>query len=230
MLDKKKQLASKASLKYIENGMTVGLGSGSTVYFLLEELGKLVKEGLQISGVPTSTRTERWAKEFGIPLINLTKDTNIDIAIDGADEVDRHFNLLKGGGGSLVREKIVDALAKELIIIVDDSKMVEQFKESTLPIEVLPFGWEKTSQQIECEGYRPKLRLKDGEPFISDNGNYILDCYAYEINRPIRSHKQLKGMTGVVDTGLFVGMTDRVIVGVEDKVIELEKENKSYRT
>ncbi|GGK06346.1 ribose-5-phosphate isomerase A [Lentibacillus kapialis] len=220
VVNKTKATAAKASLKYINNGMTIGLGSGSTMYYFLEELGNLVQSGLHIEGVPTSKRTEKWALDFGVPLTELARDTVIDVAIDGANQVDENFHLLKGGGGSLVREKIVAASAKELIILIDDSKCVSRIHDADLPVEVLPFGWEKTAMAIEQQGYDPILRYKDGASFISDNGNYIVDCHIRTLEAPLKVHQQFKKLTGVVDTGLFIGMADRVIIGKEDGAVE----------
>ncbi|SFD69441.1 ribose-5-phosphate isomerase [Lentibacillus persicus] len=225
MTDVTKQAAAKASLKYVREGMILGLGSGSTMYYVLEEFGSLVKSGFHIKGVPTSQRTAGWAEEFGIPLVELKRHTAVDLAIDGANQVSNDFHLLKGGGGSLVREKIVDASANELVILVDESKCVSHLHGALLPVEVLPFGWEKTAVIIEKLGYEPALRYKDNSPFISDNGNYILDCGFNIIDNPQKTHLQLKEITGVVDTGLFIGMADRIIIGKEEGTVE-EKQRK----
>lgn len=216
----KKKAAAEASLKYIENGMTIGLGSGSTVYYLLEGLSEMVKKGLHVTGVPTSVKTEKWAKKFGIPLTEIKEDTQIDIAIDGADYVDRDYNLLKGGGGSLVREKLVDAIAEKFIVIVDDSKMVNQFKDTSLPVEILPFAWKKTSQRIKRLGYQAELRQNNDEIFISDNGNFILDCRFELMENPLNSHRLLKQQLGVIETGLFINMADLIIISGTEKVVE----------
>lgn len=148
MTEDNKQAAAKAALKYIQNGITIGLGSGSTMYYFLEELGSLVKSGFHINGVPTSQRTAGWAEDFGIPMVELERNIVVDVAVDGANQVSEDFHLLKGGGGSLVREKIVDALAKELIILVDDSKCVSQIHDAALPVEILLFGWKKRHSQL----------------------------------------------------------------------------------
>nr|WP_095742971.1 ribose-5-phosphate isomerase RpiA [Sediminibacillus massiliensis] len=213
-----KKAAGEEAVKYIKDGMVVGLGSGSTVNWMLKKLGERIKtEGLKITGIPTSLKTERLAKELGIPLTDFSDMEKIDVAIDGADEVDQHFNLLKGGGGSLVREKIVDAIADELIVIIDDSKRVDQLGAFPLPVEVVPFGWQVTANRIAELGCDPVLRKKDGEVFVSDNGNYILDCRFDHILDPEDLHKQLKSLVGVVETGLFTGMADKVISGVDGR-------------
>lgn len=211
--DHKKKLAGEKVLEYIENGMTLGLGSGSTVYWTIKKLGELVKGGLDIKGIPSSKRTEGWAKEFGVPLIGFDNIQQLHLAFDGADEVDPYFNLTKGGGGSLFREKLVDSLATKFIVIVDDSKIVDQLGKFPLPVEVVQFGWETTANKIAQLGCEPKLRIKEGKAFVTDNGNYILDCSFSSITDPAQLHQQLKQLVGVVETGLFVNMVDEVIVG-----------------
>ncbi|MGX9933320.1 ribose-5-phosphate isomerase RpiA [Virgibacillus salarius] len=206
-----KQLAAEAAVKYIQTGMTIGLGSGSTVNYMLEALAKRIKEGMDVKGIPSSVKTEKLARKLGIPLIGFSKATKIDLAIDGADEVNSSLQLTKGGGGSLVREKIIDVAATKLIIIVDYSKMVTHLGSFPLPVEVVPFGWEKTAERIAAFGCNPKLRKSDQDVFISDNHNYILDCQFDLIEQPEQLHEQLKQTVGVVETGLFVNMTDMVI-------------------
>ncbi|WP_281355655.1 ribose-5-phosphate isomerase RpiA [Virgibacillus ihumii] len=216
--DNDKKLAAEASTQFIKNGMTVGLGSGSTVDFMLQKLGILVKDGLDMKGIPTSVKTESLARKYGIPLTDFPETATVDLAIDGADEIDGQMNLLKGGGGSLVREKIVDAAAGKLIIIADQSKIVQQLGSFPLPIEVVPFGWEMTKNQIAAYGAEPKLRKDGNRAFISDNGNYILDCSFGEMANPKLLHNALKSIAGVVETGLFIGMTDKAIIGRNGKI------------
>ncbi|MFD1849590.1 ribose-5-phosphate isomerase RpiA [Oceanobacillus bengalensis] len=207
-----KRLAALESVKYIKDGMILGLGSGSTVNWMLRALSERIKEGLRIEGIPSSKKTEKLAKELGIPLTDFSKTTKIDLAIDGADEIDGNLNLIKGGGGSLVREKVVDACADELIIIADSSKVVKQLGAFSLPVEVLPFGFEVTVANIEKLGGIPKLRRKENEIFVSDNGNYILDCSFGTIDGAQALHEKLIRLVGVVETGIFSGMADKVIV------------------
>lgn len=214
--DLRKKAAGEKAAEFIQDGMIIGLGSGSTVYWLLKKMGELVEQGLNIKGIPSSVRTEGWAKDFNIPLTDFSEVQSLDIAIDGADEVDPHFNLIKGGGGSLLREKLVDAHAKQLIIIADESKLVQQLGQFPLPVEVVPFGWEVTAQKIAQLGAVPELRRREGEIFVSNNGNYILDCTFDVIPNPQELHKQLKLLLGVVETGLFIDMTDMVIIGGDD--------------
>lgn len=218
-----KKTAGEKAAEFVKNGMTLGLGSGSTVYWMLKQLGEQVDQGLNIKGIPSSLRTEGWAKEFNIPLTDFSQVQRLDLAIDGADEVDPDFNLIKGGGGSLLREKLVDASSDRLIIIVDESKMVHQLGKFPLPVEVVPFGWEVTAQRIADLGAIPELRKKDGDIFVSNNGNYILDCKFKQISNPKELHNQLKELLGVVETGLFIGMADLVIVGSGDSVKIYEK-------
>lgn len=211
-----KKAAAEQAVEYVEDGMVLGLGSGTTVYWLLKRLGELVDQGLIIKGIPSSLRTAGWAKEFGIPLTDFSEVETLDLAIDGADEIDPDFQLTKGGGGSLVREKLVNAHAKQVIIIADQSKMVDRLGKFPLPVEVLQFAWQRTADKIEALGAKPVLRERDGEVFVSNNGNYILDCAFESIEDPRALHNQLKLLLGVVETGLFIDMTDKVILAGPD--------------
>jgi ribose 5-phosphate isomerase A len=222
-VDWKKKLAGEKAVDYIKDGMTLGLGSGSTVYWTLKRLGDLVKEGMDIKGVPSSLRTEGWAREFGVPLTDFSNVKQLDLAIDGADEVDQQFNLVKGGGGSLVREKIVNAASDKLIIVVDESKLVTALGKFALPVEVVPFGWEVTAARISELGCEPILRKRGNQVFVSNNGNYILDCPFDVIKNASELHAVIKKLVGVVETGLFIDMTEIVIVGTDDGVTILEK-------
>lgn len=207
-----KKAAAELAVEYVEDGMVLGLGSGTTVYWLLKRLGELVDQGLNIKGIPSSLRTEGWAKEFGIPLTDFSEVEMLDLAIDGADEIDPDFQLTKGGGGSLVREKLVNAHARQVIIIADGSKMVDRLGNFPLPVEVLQFAWQRTADKIAALGATPVLRERDGEVFVSNNGNYILDCAFGSIEDPRALHKELKLLLGVVETGLFIDMTNKVIL------------------
>ncbi|GAB2571015.1 ribose-5-phosphate isomerase RpiA [Gracilibacillus alcaliphilus] len=224
-VDLMKKTAGEQAAAFIQDGMTVGLGSGSTVYWGIRKLGELVEQGLNIKGVPTSRKTEGWAKKFDIPLVAFSEMNKLDIAIDGADEIDEHFNLIKGGGGALYREKVIGAAADQLIIVVDESKVVTQLGSFPLPIEVVPFGWENTARNIAGLGCTPELRKKDKSIFISDNKNYILDCQFPSISAPDQLHTQLKQMIGVVETGLFIDMTNKVIIGRTDGIRIVDRES-----
>ena len=221
-----KKAAGEKAVEYIKDGMIIGLGSGSTVYWTLKKLGELVEQGLNVKGIPSSLRTEGWAKDFKIPLTDFSEVQSLDLAIDGADEIDPQFNLTKGGGGSLVREKIVDANAKKLIIVADESKMVPQLGKFPLPVEVLKFGWEVTAKQIAELGAKPVLREREGSVFISNNGNFILDCHFNVITDPEKLHYELKQMLGVVETGLFINLTDTIIIAGEKEVKVIDKTSK----
>ncbi|TWT05282.1 ribose-5-phosphate isomerase RpiA [Planococcus sp. CPCC 101016] len=224
MADAKKKEVGEKAVDYIKDGMIIGLGSGSTVYWMLKKLGERVKEGLTVKGVPSSLRTEGWAKEFGIPLTTLSESRHLDLAIDGADEVDPSFNLTKGGGGSLLREKLVNDAADQLIIVVDDSKLVDRLGAFPLPVEIVPFGWENTAEKIADLQCQPKLRRESGEVFVTNNGNYIVDCQFAEISDLHALHRNLKLILGVVETGLFINMANIVLASGENGVRILEKE------
>lgn len=222
--DLQKKIAGEKAAEYIKDGMIIGLGSGSTVYWMLKRLGEMVEQGMNVKGISSSIRTEGWSREFGIPQTDFSEVQLLDLAIDGANEIDPQFNLLKGGGGSLVREKIVNANSAKLIIIADESKLVSQLGKAPLPVEILQFGWEVTAKKIARLGCTPVLRSREGVRFISDNGNYIVDCEFERISNPEKLHHELKQIIGVVETGLFIGMTDIVILAgeTEVKVIEVK--------
>lgn len=210
--DELKESVAIEAIQYIEDDMKVGLGTGSTMYYAIKHLGERVKEGLNIVCVPTSEKTEEWAKKFEIPLSDFSEIRSLDIAIDGADEVDENLQLIKGGGGALLREKIVADAAKKFIVIVDESKVVKTLGKFKLPIEVIPFGWKITAQSIESLGCKAILRKKEEEIFVTDNQNYILDCDFSEIHHPEQLNNTLKSIVGVVETGLFINMTKKVLV------------------
>lgn len=218
-----KKIAAERAAAYIQDGMIVGLGTGSTVYWTIKKIGERIKAGLKIKGIPSSSKTERLAIEYGIPMTDFSKVRKIDLTIDGADEIDPHFNLIKGGGGALLREKIVGVSAKEVIIVADHLKMVSHLGKFPLPVEVVPFGWEITAHTAAQLGCSPALRMKDGRIFTTDNGNYILDCSFESIANPYLTHQQLKLIVGVVETGLFVGMADKIIIGESNEVKVLKK-------
>lgn len=210
-----KQQAGERAAEYVRNGMKVGLGTGSTIHYTLLALGRRVREeGLDIVGVPTSVRTERTSREVGIPLGDLDELGRLDVTIDGADEVDPHLNLIKGLGGAMVREKIVAAHSRELIIVVDDSKMVDVLgTRSPLPVEVLKMGHRRLHTALSDLGCAPALRLGDDEgPFVSDNGNHIYDCRFQRIPRPHELEMAINNVIGVVENGLFLDMATTVVV------------------
>lgn len=226
--DAAKKAAAEAACAYVREDTIVGLGTGSTADFAVKHLGERVKQGLRIRGVPTSIKTEKLAREVGIPLVDLNDVTEIDVTIDGADEVDPQLDLIKGLGGALLREKIVASLTKRQIIVVDPSKMVQKLgTKSSLPVEVLPFGYKVVERRLISQGYHPTLRVKEGKPVVTDNGNLVLDCrFADEggIADARALEAKLNTTPGVVDNGLFLGMTWRVVIGNEEgKLRELSR-------
>ncbi|WP_040978756.1 ribose-5-phosphate isomerase RpiA [Oceanobacillus jeddahense] len=222
--DQLKKAVGEKAASLVQDGMKVGLGSGSTVYWLVRALGERMKqEGIHIEGIPSSIQTGEWANEFGVPLTDFATTKELDVTIDGSDEVDPNFQLIKGGGAALFREKIIAQAAEKLIIIVDASKMVKQLGAYALPVEILPFAWERTAYEIEKLGCVPVLRLKDGEPLITDNGNYIVDCPFEKIEDPVDLDQKLQKIVGVIETGLFIDMADSVIVGGSEGVTMKEK-------
>jgi len=213
-LDDLKRAAAFKSVEYVRDGMVVGLGTGSTAGHMIVALGERVRQGLRIHGVPTSGQTADLARKHGIPLIETEDQWTIDVTIDGADQVDPQLNLIKGGGGALLKEKVVAAAASRLIIIVDHTKCVPVLGDPfPLPVEVVPFGWGSTARQIEALGFKAVLRRKDGDIFKTEAGHYILDVQIKRIDRPAELEMQLNALPGVVETGLFVGRTDTLIVG-----------------
>ncbi|MBJ8081076.1 ribose 5-phosphate isomerase A [Bacillus cereus group sp. N14] len=217
-----KQLAGEYAANLVKDGMKVGLGTGSTVYWTIQKLGERVKEGLSFQAVPTSKETEVLAKQLNISLISLNDVQSLDLTIDGADEIDANLQLIKGGGGALLREKIVATSSKELIIIADESKLVTHLGTFPLPVEIIPFSWKQTERKIQSLGCQTTLRLKNNETFITDNNNMIIDCiFPHNITNPTNLHTQLKMITGVVETGLFVNMTSKAIIGTKNGIKEL---------
>ncbi|MFP3123061.1 ribose-5-phosphate isomerase RpiA [Ectobacillus funiculus] len=219
-MNEKKEVGEKA-VDYVKEGMVVGLGTGSTVFYTISKLGKLVQQGLSIKGIPTSKQTEKLAIEVGIPLVSFHEINQIDVAIDGADEVSRDLDLIKGGGGALLREKIIAKAAETFIVVADPHKMVDKLGSFPLPVEVVPFGFEMTMKYLQELSGSPQLRQKDETPFRTDNGNYIFDCSFPEITSPEDLEKDLNLIPGVVDNGLFIGMADKVITLNGDKNISI---------
>lgn len=215
-----KEMVGKQAATYIESGMTVGLGTGSTAYYFVEEIGRRVKEeGLDIIGVTTSKRTKEQAEKLGIPLKSVDEVDFIDVTVDGADEIAPDFSGIKGGGGALLFEKIVAEQSKRIIWIVDESKMVDYLGRFPLPVEVIPYGSEQLFQKFEAKGYRPKFRvLENGERYLTDSQNYIIDLDVFPIKDPVAFGAELKTLTGVVEQGLFTNMTETVLIGTPDGV------------
>jgi len=222
-----KRLAGEKAIEQIEDGMVIGLGTGSTIEYALKKLGDLVRDGLRIKGIPTSVHTQRIAKDYEIPLTTLEENPIIDLTIDGADEVDSDLNLIKGGGGALTREKIIAYNSKKVIIVIDDSKIVKALGiDIALPVEVLRFGWTATKKTLEGFGCEVGLRkIMGDEPFITDNSNYILDCDFDRIDNPTQLEIDINNVPGVVENGLFIGLVDEVIVGGKQGISTLVRES-----
>jgi ribose 5-phosphate isomerase A len=215
-----KQLVGEKAVEYISDGMVVGLGTGSTAYYTIKKLGESVRKGLNIKGIPTSEQTAALAVEQGIMLVDFKDVKQIDVAIDGADEFDADLNLIKGGGGALLREKIIANAASTFIVIADSSKGSVKLGAFSLPVEIVTFGAKMTSQKIAELGCEPKLRLNGNQPFITDNGNYILDCDFKQIESPVELERQLNMIPGVVENGLFVNRADFLITIENGELIE----------
>ncbi|MBS1601678.1 MAG: ribose-5-phosphate isomerase RpiA [Bacteroidetes bacterium] len=218
-----KKIAAGKAIEYIKDGMTVGLGTGSTAYWAIQGIGEMVKKGLSIRAIATSVQSEDLARELNIPLVPFAEIDHLDVTIDGADEVDQELNLIKGGGGALLREKIVAQATRFYVIIVDESKLVRQLGAYPLPVEVTPFGWELTERRLRALGCTPRMRMKDGAPFITDNQQYIFDCSFGVIEDPARLHRQVSEITGVMEDGFFIGMASVVISGAPGGEIKIVK-------
>ena len=219
-----KKLAAEKATEYIEDDMIVGLGTGSTVEYTIKKLGDMVKDGLKIKGIPTSLRTKKLAIKYGISLVDLDEYGEIDLTIDGADEVDSFLNLIKGGGGALTREKIIAYHSKKEIIVVDETKIVKKLGiDHPLPVEVTKYGWNATKKTLESLRCTAEIRKIMDEVYITDNQNYILDCDFGKIDEPQLLEKEINSIPGVVENGLFIDLVDEVIVGSKQGIITLEE-------
>lgn len=223
--DAMKRMAAAEAVKLVEPGMTLGLGTGSTAAHFIDLLGEKARAGLDVRGVPTSEDTRRRAVTAGVELIEPDETTIIDLAVDGTDEVDLRLNLIKGGGGALLREKIIASSARRFVVIADASKKVAELGAYPLPVEIDSYAFGLTvgrmRKALEACGLPTKLRLrvgKDSEPFISDGGHFIIDCELGRIRDPAALERALAPIAGVVETGLFIGMVERVILGGSDGV------------
>ncbi|MDR0268410.1 ribose-5-phosphate isomerase RpiA [Paenibacillus sp.] len=220
-----KQLAAEKAVEYVKDGMCIGLGTGSTAYWAIRKIGERVREGLTVQAVATSKASEKLAREQGIPLVPFDRLNRLDLTIDGADELDRGLHLIKGGGGALLREKIVAFHSKEMIVIADESKLVDKLGSFPLPVEIVPFANEWTMATLAEMGAKPMLRTEDEHIFVTDNGNYIADCRFGIIDNPAELQRKLLALPGVVDNGLFIGLAARAVIGHSDgKVTVLERE------
>ncbi len=217
-----KKIAGEKAAEYVRDGMVIGLGTGSTVKYTILKIGEMVKNGLEIIGIPTSRRTEQLASELGIKLGSLNDYPEIDLTIDGADEVDKYLNLIKGGGGALLREKIVAYYSKYEVIVVDETKLKENLGEFPLPVEIVPYAYKRTMKTLAELGCKPRLRMKNNGIYITDNGNYIVDCLFGKIENPEKLEKEINAIPGVVESGLFINLADEIVIGTK-KGVEIRK-------
>lgn len=232
-IDTAKFVAAKRACDFVESGMRVGLGTGSTAAWLVRCLGDLVRDdGLQITGVPTSTRTAELARDVGIKITTLDEAKWLDVTIDGADEFDGELNLIKGGGGALLQEKIVATASDQMIVIADKTKQVETLGAFPLPVEVIPFGWqttkallEETLSSLDVLGETSSLRMNGESPYVTDEGNYILDLHLGRIGNARQFGIVINQIPGIVENGLFIDICDVVIVGHGDGRVEVQDIN-----
>lgn len=232
-IDKAKFVAARRAVDYIEDGMRVGLGTGSTAAWMVKCLGEMVRDqGLNITGVATSTRTAELASEMGIKIVTLDEARWLDITIDGADEYDNDLNLIKGGGGALLQEKIVATASDQMIVIADLSKQVDGLGAFPLPIEVVQFGWQTTKALVEetlinldVMGRTAALRMNGDDPFLTDEGNFIIDLHLRRIGNPRQLSLVINQIPGVVENGLFIDICDMVVIGHGDGTVEVRDIN-----
>jgi ribose 5-phosphate isomerase A len=212
--DELKKAAANWAVAQLTDGMVVGLGSRSTASFAVAEIGRRMQAGLHIVGIPTSENTAEQALSLGIPLSTLEEHPEIDVTIDGADEVElRTLNLIKGGGGNLLREKIVATASERLVIVIDQGKLVDRLH-GQVPVEVAQFGWQSTARRLAALGSEPVARVDSaGKMFVTDGGNFILDCKFGPVESPSELQARLDATVGVVEHGLFIGLAAQVVVG-----------------
>ena len=228
--EQQKRAAAERAVDFVESGMRLGLGTGSTAKHVLDVLGDRLRAGTlrDIAGVPTSTATADYARGAGIPLLDLNDAQRLDLAIDGADEVNPDLDLVKGLGGALLWEKIVESAAARFVVVVDDSKLVDRLgMKAPVPVEVVPFGWRTLLPHFENAGARPSLRMEGDRPFTTDGGHYIVDCHFDDgIADAARTATLLRSRTGVVETGMFIGMASAVVVaGAGVRVLERKRKS-----
>lgn len=222
--DEEKQLAARAAVQLVESGNIVGLGSGSTATYAIRFLAERVREGLKIIGIPTSQKTKQLAEQLGIPLSTLEEHPQIDIDIDGADEIDAQLNLIKGGGGALLREKVVASATRRFIVVAESTKLVARLGKFPLPVEVISFAESLIQTRIEALGAKVSLRRYPyGNPYATDEGHHILDCYFGEIADPPALAQKLRSFPGVVEHGLFIGMAEMAFVGKDGRVVQVRR-------
>lgn len=223
-LENEKQLAAAEAVKFLIDDQIVGLGSGSTATYAIKEIAILVKNGLRIKTVPTSRQTEELARSLGIPLIDINSIEQIDITIDGADEFTENLTLVKGGGGALLREKIVASMTKRVIIIADSGKKVERLGRFKIPIEIIPFATKLVMKRLQSIDGAGVIRMEGYSPYLTDSGNYILDVDFGLIENPVELAQKLDAITGIVEHGIFVNLAKKVMMGSKGEVITFQKE------
>src|SRR6266404_700047 len=222
--DREKQIAARAAVELVQSGNIVGLGSGSTATYAIQYLSERVRDGLKILGIPTSQRTQQLAEQLGIPLTTLDEHDQIDIDFDGADEMDPQLNLIKGGGGALLREKIIASASRRFVVVADSAKQVTRLGKFPLPVEVIPFAQALIATLIAALGAQVSLRrYAYGNPYLTDEGHHILDCNFGEIADPAALAGRLRAMPGVVEHGLYVGMAEIALLGKHGEVIQLRR-------
>jgi len=220
--EEEKEAAGRAAAKLVRDGDVVGLGTGSTAYFAVTALGERVKAGLKIVGIPTSMQTADLARAVGIPLTTLDEHPEIDITIDGADEIDAKLNLIKGGGGALLREKVVASASKKMVVVADSGKVVSVLGKFPLPVEIISFARTVVENKIIALGGSPKLRTRcDGSPYVTDNGNEILDCSFGKIEDPAALARELSNVPGIIEHGLFIGLASVALIGRGERTEEI---------
>jgi len=223
--DHEKEAAARASLRFVKDGQVVGLGTGSTAAYFIKLLGEEVKNGLRVRGIPTSIRSRELALSLGIPLITLDDCQEIDVTVDGADEVDPHLRLIKGGGGALLREKIVASATRQMVVVADASKQVQRLGKFPLPVEVIRFAQALVAKRIVAMGAEVQLRRDAaGNAYLTDENNHILDCRFGEILDPNRLARELSEMPGVVEHGLFIGMASVALLARGSDIVELRRQ------
>lgn len=222
--DQEKEAAARASLKFVKDGQVVGLGTGSTAAYFIKLLGEQVKNGLEIRGIPTSLRSLELAQRVGIPLTTLDECQELAVTVDGADEVDPQLRLIKGGGGALLREKIVASATRQFVVVADASKQVQSLGKFPLPVEVIKFAEALVAKRIRALGAEVHLRCEaDGTPYVTDESNHILDCHFGEIRDANGLSRQLSEMPGIVEHGLFIGMASVVLLARGSEIVELRR-------
>ncbi len=226
--DQQKEAAAKESLRFIRDGQIVGLGTGSTATLAVKLIGERVKAGLKIKGIPTSARTEELAKQLGIPLVTLDEYQQIDVTIDGADEINPQLQLIKGGGGAMLREKIIASATKQMVVVGDATKQVPILGKFPLPVEVVSFAQALISKKISALGAKVRLRQNmDGSPYKTDEGHHILDCTFGQIPDPAALANVLDGMPGIMGHGLFINMASVALIATDSGVKELRRSGNS---